>query len=164
MRKLYIIGDISQEGYLDFAKKLDKLEEESKEKIVVELGSDGGSPSAGLMYFDRIRASECKIIIHAIGTIQSAAIIVLAAGDFRIGHTGTDYMVHEGREYIKGTFTTSDLKDKAKKAIRFEWHWENLMELRTGTPAAKWRALSRKETFFNSERALALGLIDFIQI
>ena len=155
--RLYIIGDITQESYLDFTKE---LHESQSEDIIIELTSDGGCALTAMAFYDRIRSCGKNVTIEARGNVGSAAVLILAAGHIRLMSPNAWVYLHE--EQLDGTeaegLGASLHKASIERVFRLENRWNKLLEDATGTSAEIWEDLNRKITRLDREECLTLGL------
>jgi ATP-dependent Clp protease, protease subunit len=160
-RKLYINGEISNESYLVFAKKLSRLEVNYPgQTIQVEITSDGGDSESGLAFFDRIRNSPNQIVTVAYGLVASAASLVFAAGHKRFMAPNAWLMVHE--ESLKMSDKVSTLERDIKHFREIEDQYSTLMAGVSTTDKTEWDRLNTNETYINAKYALQLGIADGI--
>ncbi len=163
--KLYITGEINGENFGIFSRDLSIVEGDYSVAdaliLEVELCSSGGLPEAAMAYASRIRDSTLNVNIRAYGGVESAAVLVLAAGDHRIMDRHARVMVHETSvEDFSGT--VSQLEKRAAQLRASETQWNELMAFMTHTSAEKWAVLHKEETILTPEECLKLGLIDEI--
>ncbi len=169
MSKIYIVGDINHEAYLEFSKKLSKLERRGDKTIQIVLSSDGGDGMVGLAFYDRIRLSKDlghTIRITAIGLVASAAVIILAAGtkgERRMTREAW-VMVHDdtpnphdvkNRRLVEIEKTTAHLR-------RIENQWNHILAENTKSIESHWDLLHKEETYLSAGECFYLGLIEEI--
>ena len=160
-RKLYINGEISNESFLLFSKKLSRLEVLFPgQAIQVEITSDGGDSEAGLAFFDRIRNSPSPIVTVAYGLVASAASLVFAAGHKRFMAPNAWLMVHE--ETPKLCSTVSAMEKDLKHFRVIEDQYSTLMASVSTTDKHQWDRLNMNETYISAEECLKLGIADGI--
>jgi ATP-dependent Clp endopeptidase proteolytic subunit ClpP len=161
-RKIYITGDIDEQSYLAFSKRLTVLENDKKSgtKVEVELSSGGGETYYGLAFASRMRLAKCPLHVTAHGLVASAAVLILAYGTkgFRFMTREARVMVHEDSAKLKGEKTY--LKKEIAEIEALDDHWNELMEARTGTLAREWIELDKSTTYLSAEECLNLGLVD----
>lgn len=158
-RVIRIIGTIDEDAFNLFDEMLAELENEAKEPIKVILMSSGGDAYSALAFYDRIRLSPCVIHVRGYGCIMSAAVLILAAGDYRCMAENAWVMVHEDVGKIKhGSVVEAEREVKQLRAL--EDQWNKLLESRTGTTALKWSELHKATTYLNSTQCLELDLVD----
>ena len=63
--------------------------------ITVCITSPGGDPSQALFAYEILRALPVPLHTHAIGSVQSAACIILLAGEQRRASPGANFLFHE---------------------------------------------------------------------
>lgn len=160
-RKINIIGDIDNEAYLLFVEQMDALEKGTGD-IEIELSSDGGDAYSALAFFDRIRRSQCDIIIIAHGLVASAAVIILAAGDYRQITANSWVMVHEDTVPFNEDARVTEVEKDVAHSRRLEIQWCELLEKVTGTPQDTWASLHKAETYLTPEDCLRLNLVETI--
>ena len=159
-RELYIVGDISYENYATFAEELSLLEQDNKKPIVVHLTSEGGDPYASLAYAERIRLSPCDIRVVGLGYVASAAVLILASGDWRVLSRESWVMLHEEFSKLSGSVSAKEVEIQQERALEGQCY--RLLGEKTMEVAAHWQSLHKQTTYIGSNRALLLGLIDEI--
>jgi ATP-dependent protease ClpP protease subunit len=157
-RKILLLGEVNEEMYRHFTSKLDLLISESYKPVLIELVSEGGDPNIALAISGRMRTCGCQVNVDAFGIVQSAAVAILAAGDFRRLSNSASVMVHDSSDSIKGR--VSQIKDKLAELNAEERRWCKLLEEQTGTPALVWYQLHSKESYLTPSECLQLGLCD----
>lgn len=161
-RKLYIIGDIDEEAYLNFTTQLAELEADGNKDVHVELNSGGGTAFDALAFYSRITTSPCDIIITARGVVMSAAVLILAAGDKRIMAAEAWVMVHEDSVKFKGNIT--NLEKEAKNRRMFENQWNYLLAERTHLSKEQWEAFHKEgDLYLSPNECYKYGLIDEVK-
>lgn len=131
------------------------------ETVSIFLNSEGGSASDAIAMVDYMRTSGRKYSITAFGLCQSAAVIILACGDYRRIAKGTEVMVHE--EYVEEaglTGTLSELEKKVAAMREEEDRWNDLLASKTKVSARYWAGLAKETTYLTAEECLELGLVD----
>lgn len=155
-RKLYLIGDISTEMYIDFTKKLDELTAKSKKPIEIELSSGGGDEDIAFAIYGKMKAAGVKFHITAFGMVQSAAILIFAAGAVRLTDAQTIFMVHESAVEINGE--TSAVRREAQRLDNSEYQFYSIIANRTRLKLSHWMSMARATTYFNAQKAMSYGL------
>lgn len=154
----YLLQDVSEESYRTFAWRLSKTSQNEPFDLIISSG--GGDTDAMWAFHDTILCSKKKITGVAVGICHSAAPLILAACDIRICTPNTQFMVHEDICKIKGS--PSKAVHEIARHQNAEDRWYTAMTLLTKTTLHEWRVLSESETYFDSHRALELGVIDTI--
>lgn len=157
-RKIYIVGEINDEAYLQFSKTLTKFEDISKKPIEIELFSGGGTADAAMAFRGRMKTSPCALHVKAYGLVASAASLILISGDYRSMHKDAMMMIHENSDVYKGR--TTKVEREVQHARRVEDHWNKIFEEDSKMSALSWDNRNRLETFIDAEDCLILGAID----
>lgn len=160
MRKINLIGEINYDLFSKFVEELDTLTSENDDVINVDLCSGGGDENIALAFFDKIRTCPADIHIRALGEIQSAAVLVLAAGDKRRTGPSTVFMVHDSEVETEGS--TLQVAKEASRLEHSEETFYSLLGSRTKLSYAIWRKLSKEVTYFNANKAKEYGLVHSI--
>lgn len=162
-RKIYIVGDINHEAYLQFTKRMCLLEGKGSQRIHIVLSSPGGDAQVALAFYDRIRLSPCPVTITATGLVASAAALILVAPkaikdrsmtenswlmvhDDNLMDTATNLRVHAAVRYVK-------------QLVKFENQWNKLMADNTKLKEDEWDGLHKKETYLNATECVRLGVV-----
>jgi ATP-dependent protease ClpP protease subunit len=166
VKKIYIVGDINEETYRSFSKKLAFVESIVKplsNTVEIELMSDGGSAMTALAFYDRIINSPLTINVTATGAVQSAAVVILAAGDTRRMTRSAWIMVHEDSiTFENETLNVSQIEAYAKNYRKFETQWCRILEGETSASFETWTELHNKTTYLSPEECMKLGIIEKI--
>jgi ATP-dependent Clp protease protease subunit len=164
-KKIYVIGDIDEEAYETFSKRLTVLEEKQHEKalwIRLELNSSGGSAIDAIAFYDRMRFSPFNFVVTVYGCAYSAAVLILAGGDHRRMSKNSWVMVHEDEYPAEDGVRVSRLKQVADHGRRLEDQWNELMSSGSDASPEEWAKLHKAETYLSAEECLGLGLIEEI--
>ncbi len=159
-RKIYITGEINDEAFVKFNRRLSRLEQDPYSHIYIDLTSEGGEAYAALAFFDRIRSSPCMISITAYGYVASAAVLILSAGDTRVMSSSSWLMVHEDSTTVDTNMTVSQVEKDAAHSRRMEDQWCKLLASVTTTNESVWASLHKNETYLTAQECLELGIID----
>ena len=160
MRKIYLVGSIDEEAFLNFCEKLDELEASPK-PVEMILNSPGGSALDALAFYSRIKNSKCPINITVYGCCYSAAVLVLAAGHARRMTRESWVMVHEDSTTLKNRDTTN-IEKEADQMRRNENQWNALLEKNSNITFQKWEYMHKSTTYLNARECLEIGLIEEI--
>lgn len=159
--KIYIVGNITEEAFLDFTQKLTVLELAGFKEVFVELSSGGGNAYDALAFYSRIRLSPCKITVTAIGLVASAAVLILAGADRRCMAREAWVMTHED-ETNKFTGKVTALEEHAKHLRNMENQWNELLAKHTKISLSGWTQVNKKDFYMTAQDCLRYGLIEEI--
>lgn len=160
MSTIYIVGDIDS----DMVKYVsESLEEKTSmiDPVRVELHSTGGTAYDALAIYHLFKSSQHHIIVEAFGTVQSAAVLILAAGDFRYIAPETVLMVHEDSD-CEPLGSLTNARKMSKQMLKEEHQWAQVLSSCTKTSAIKWYRMHKKTTYLTAIQAIELGLADEI--
>lgn len=158
-KRLFLIGAIDDSLYLKFSEELYELEKLGVKEVEIELVSEGGDADIALAFFHRIKTTPVKIVMVARGSVQSAAVLILAAGHYRKMSEQAYVMVHEDTS-CKLSDYTSQVKVFSKHLDDMEDRWARLLESVTTTKQEMWREFHRETTYLTARDCLRYGLVD----
>lgn len=151
---LNIIGAIDEDTYKTV---VEFLHDAKGKDVVIAIHSGGGEDMDSLAIYSALRYYKGGVTTIAIGQVQSAAVLIYAAGDKRLSHKDTWFMVDEDAGKLNGSVT--ELRKEAAQLVRLEDHWAKIMELQTGVPARMWTEISNSTTYLDSVEAHEYGLV-----
>jgi ATP-dependent Clp protease, protease subunit len=137
------------------------LESENPEKdIALYINSPGGSVSAGMAIYDTMQFIKPDISTICIGVAASMGALLLAGGS-----KGKRYMLPNSRAMIHqpsgGTQgQATDISIQAREILILRERLNNILAHHTGQTPEKIAADTERDTWMNSEAAVAYGLID----
>lgn len=160
IRVIPLIGDFDEELFSNFLEAFHEADSKRGD-IVINIHSGGGSVDVGIALHDVIRTSHNKVITVGLGAVSSMAVLVLAAGDYRLVTEGTTLLIHDGTVNLKNSLLKA--KDHLQEQIRLHnWYADRLAE-RSRLSAAEWRAkMEASEWFLDANGAVGTGLVDEI--
>lgn len=159
-RKIYISGEINNDLFIRFSRKLALLEKESDDRVEIEIISEGGDSYTALAFFDRIYSSKCMITTKAYGLVASAATLIFAAGDNRLIGKNAWLMVHEDSISGLDDKKVSEIEKDAKHSRIIENQWCTILEATTTTPFEIWEQLNKEEAYLSAAQCIELGIAD----
>jgi len=160
-RIVYVVGETSQEQAIQFEKNLRFLVDiDSKKEVTIIIISDGGCWYSAQSIYDTMTQCKTPITTIATGSVASAATIVFLAGDTRIAHPHTTFLVHDvtHTSEAKATDVEAELKEVKRQGIVM---WD-LYAKHTNKTKAYWKKKCVGEYYFSAEEALDIGFVDTI--
>jgi len=161
-RTIHIRGEITEDAFIAFRKKVLARRKESKKPVEVILTSGGGDAYAALAFHDFISHLDVDIHIHATGLVASAAVLILAAGHRRTMSANSWVMCHEDQPTYEAEARVTQLERDVAHSRRLENQWNDLLAFSTNASKTKWEDIHKIETYLNARDCQALGLIDDI--
>lgn len=122
----------------------------------ITICSTGGDAKIGLAIAGLIKTIDLPVTTYAFGTIESAAVLIFAAGGTRRMSRMAWAMIHESSAEHDGN--SSSMVSAAQQMEREDRHWNKFMEEFTGTPEYEWAKLDEAETYLDAEECLKLKL------
>lgn len=159
-KTLRLIGQVNDDMVYLVDEFLSNAEANKAQRVEFLICSEGGHAMCGLAIYDRMRQSPVKITVKALGNCNSAATIILIAGDKRLMGENGWFMVHDTTTKVKGD--THTIVRAGKQAEREETQWALILSKHSSPDYAAWREYSKNTTFFNAVECLNLGIIDSI--
>lgn len=130
--------------------------------ISLYINSPGGSFTAMTAVYDTMRFVTCDIETVCLGQAASAASVLLAAGTpgKRLALPNARILIHQPAlaEPVRGQAT--DLEIQANEMLRTRDMLEELYVEHTGQPRERITADLERDTVFDTEDAIAYGMID----
>lgn len=136
-------------------------------KVIVIIGSPGGSAFAGIGIADTILSLKRQGIAtegHALGSVCSAAVPILAACEKRYALGNCLFMVH--RASLSKYFSKESIKDIRSQQNMLEMLSERYIDILvrgSNLTAEEWEEKEKATTWFTPEEAMEWGLIHEIR-
>ena len=131
-----------------------------KKDIRLYINSPGGGAYAGLAIYDTIRQLKPNIQTIAIGTVASAATLLLAAGTkgkrFSLPHT----VIHMHQPIGQAQGQASDIEIDAKEILRLKRLFTEILSKHTEQTTKKITRDSDRDFYMTAEQAKEYGIID----
>jgi ATP-dependent protease ClpP protease subunit len=156
MNTFHLIGEINYIKVKKFAEFLENLD---GNYAVVNICSEGGIEAAGRALAGmimQVRGAGCRVTTVAHGCVESAAVLVFAAGEHRCMSRTATCMVHESSLGIEGNSTS--IRKAGKELEASEKFWCTHLATMTGTEESTWMKLHEKESQLYPDECLKLNL------
>lgn len=154
-------GEVDGQVTKDFLESFAILDSEPG-PIKVIICSDGGWFSGGMAIYEAIRSSRNTVTTQGLGTVGSIAVLILQAGDKRLIGEHTTIFLHETSIHFEGGVTSA--KAMVDETERLHKTYCNLLANRSGADIGIIGRLCKTETYLTAKEALALGLVDGVQV
>lgn len=162
--KISFTGSVNEENVRTFINEIKKLDEKFPEcsSLTIYISSPGGSVDIAVELFYFLKLLDCNVRTVNISCVNSAAIIIFAAGDERICLPCSSFYVHSITKHLNGDFTAADLLREVKEMSANTDKVATLLEGTSNKNKFYWKRLMRKGCLLTSQRAKELGLVNDI--
>ena len=162
--KISFTGSVDEENVRAFINEIKNVTEEFPDSsaLTIYISSPGGNIDIAIELFHFLKLLDCSIRMVNISCVNSAAIIVFAAGTERISLPCSSFYVHAVTKKLNGTFTAYDLLREAKEMTA---NTEKIASILTGISnknQSYWKRLMRKGCLLTAQKAKELGLVNDI--
>ncbi|MBR7106217.1 MAG: ATP-dependent Clp protease proteolytic subunit [Opitutales bacterium] len=108
--KINFLGGVTEENVRTFINEIKNLVEKNPDatSLTIYISSPGGSVDIAVELFHFLKLLDCKVKTVNISCVNSAAIIIFAAGTERISLPCSSFYVHSITKELNGNFTAAD--------------------------------------------------------
>lgn len=156
-RTILLCEDIGPETVHGMLEALLALDAEDGD-IEVRICSDGGWTQGAMAIYDAIRACRNRVTTIGTGSIGSAAVLVLQAGDTRLLTPNATIYLHQTSYDGGGSVAT--MKAMADETERIHKQYCSLISHRSGIDLPVFMKMCEGDKFIEPLGACAVGLID----
>ena len=162
--KINFIGNVDEQNVRAFINEIKTLTEQNPNstELTIYISSPGGSVDIAIELFNFLKLLNCKIRTVNISCINSAAIIIFAAGSERISLPCSSFYVHSITKHLNGHFTAYDLLREAKEIKANTDKVATILEHTSNKNKTYWKRLMRKGCLLTSQQAKELGMVNDI--
>ncbi len=162
--KISFTGSVNEKNVRAFITEIKNLVEKNPESnsLTIYISSPGGNVDIAVELFNFLKLLECKITTVNISCVNSAAVIIFAAGTERICLPCSSFYVHSVTKNLNGTFTAADLLREVKEMSANTDKIASILESASNKNKSYWKRLMRKGCLLTSQKARELGLINDI--
>ncbi|MGN1120207.1 MAG: ClpP family protease [Oscillospiraceae bacterium] len=159
-RKVFLIGEITEQSAMDIVLQLDYLSRVSDEPITMVISSGGGSVSAGFAIIDAMKRSGVDIITVVTGLAASMAAVIASCGTKgkRRITPYAEMMIHQPLGGISGQAT--DIENSAHHIVATKKRLSLLLSDNTGKPLKKILSDCERDYYLTAQEAISYGLAD----
>ena len=110
-------GGVNEKNVRAFITEIKNLVEKNPESdsLTIYISSPGGNVDIAVEFFNFLKLLDCKITTVNISCVNSAAIIIFAAGTERISLPCSSFYVHSVTKNLNGDFNAADLLREVKE-------------------------------------------------
>lgn len=162
--KISFTGSVNEENVRTFINEIKNLTEKFPDStaLTVYISSPGGNVDIAVELFNFLKLLDCKVRTVNISCVNSASIIIFAAGTERISLPCSSFYVHSITKNLNGNFTADDLLREAKEMAANTDKVATILAGISNKSKSYWKRLMRKGILLTSQKAKELGLIDDI--
>ena len=154
----FLIGAVMPDQLRQLVRFLHEDVPENAACVDVLIESEGGSVAVALAMARLLKALPCPVRTWNLSNVDSAAIVVFAAGIDRFCAPGGGFFFHPvGREVV-GAKTAEEFRKIADEIDSDERQVAEFMAESTGSSAETWQVLMRTSRTMSAEEAMATGL------
>jgi ATP-dependent Clp protease protease subunit len=160
-RIVFMVGEISYRVATEVIMKmlyLDNLKRVSE--ISLYINSPGGHVDDTMAIYDTMQFIGSPVATYCIGSAQSGAAVILAAGTKGKRHAlpHAKMMLHQPWGGMSGA--AADIKIQAEEILKAKAMITQILAKHTGQPIEKITAETERDRYLSAQEALAYGLID----
>ena len=133
---------------------------QSGEKVIL-LNSGGGSLLEGLAIHDYLKNNAKDVTIIGNGLVASAATIIMAGVNQRIGTKSSRYVIHNPYTVVEGDAAT--MQKMANELASFELTTANIYSQTFNKPVNEILDIMKQDIMLTVDEAMSLGLVTEIQ-
>lgn len=162
-RILFLWGEINPPSAGSLIMHLLELQAKSPTQDVgVYINSPGGSVDDTLAIYDTIQFLTCDVATYCVGTAQSGAALILAAGakGKRYALPHSKMMIHQPWGGVTGQ--ASDIQIQAEEIIKSKRTLNEILAAHTGRSVEQIQEETERDRYMNPTEALDYGLVDEI--
>lgn len=162
-REIWLSGQIDSDTADSINSQLLYLTADSPDKdITIYINSPGGQVNPGLAIYDVMQAIPCKIRTVCIGTAASMAAVLFAAGDRREILPHGEILIHDPLVPRGVSGSALEVQEKSSRLMDTRKILCGILARHTGKTLNQIYRVSRKDTWFEAEKAVAFGLADAV--
>ena len=162
--KISFTGSINEENVRAFINEIKNLVDKNPDatSLTIYISSPGGNVDIAVELFHFLKLLDCHVRTVNTSCVNSAAIIVFAAGTERISLPCSSFYVHSITKNLNGNFTAADLLREAKEMSTNTDKVATILANTSNKSKAYWKRLMRKGCLLTSQKAKELSLVNNI--
>jgi ATP-dependent Clp protease protease subunit len=150
-------GEVCEEMFQGLVHRLMALGNSGKayKQLTIVLNTYGGDLYQALAIYDLIKIQPMKTIVQCNGPVMSAGTVILQAGDERTITQQSCLMYHFGQQVAESQQGVAHLSEINKQV-------KHIYKEKTKVSQKTINSWFEKETYYNAQEALRLGIVDRI--
>lgn len=159
--KISFTGSVNEENVRAFINEIKILVEKNPDStaLTVYISSPGGNVDIAVELFHFLKLLDCKVRTVNISCVNSAAIIIFAAGAERISLPCSSFYVHAVTKNLNGNFTADDLLREAREMSANTDKIATILADISNKNKSYWKRLMRRGYLLTAQKAKELGLV-----
>jgi ATP-dependent Clp protease, protease subunit len=133
------------------------------DEIIIQISSTGGSSDHGLLAYNYLRQVNVTKTTIGMGNVDSAAVMIFAAGDRRLAMPSCRFLLHEALTTVTGTFNGTKLHEIANLNERITKDYCKVVSKVTGKTLRMVEKKVKTGQVMSSEDAKHYGLAQELQ-
>jgi len=160
-KTISITGLITEETIRHLIDDLNQIKNK-KTNMRIFISSNGGDPYYTMGAYDLIRSLPNYVTTIGTGSVCSAAVLILQAGDKRLITPNTTIMIHDVRMEITSEVKYNEMKYEVIEMKRMRKLFIDLLAQKLKIEKRKIVAMimQSKDTYFNVKDAIEAGIVD----
>ena len=163
IRRIIVSGPIIDQMAAYFLDQLTFFEySECGAPVNIYINSPGGAVDSALAMLDAMTTCSCPIRTIGMGSVASAAVLLLAAGDKgnRVISENCRVMIHQCSSGLGGN--TAELENELQEVQRLQDIYNNLLSKYTGQKVAKIKSDMAQNYYMGAQETINYGIADKI--
>ncbi|MGO5024546.1 ClpP family protease [Lawsonibacter sp. LCP25S3_G6] len=162
-REIWLSGEIDRDTADSINSQLLYLAADSPDKeITIYINSPGGQVNPGLAIYDVMQAIPCSIRTVCVGTAASMAALLFSAGNRREILQHGEILIHDPLVPRGVSGSALEVQEKSSRLMGVRKIICSILAKHTGKTLKQIYQVSRKDTWFEAEKAVEFGLADAV--
>ena len=162
--KISFNGSVNEENVRAFITEIKNLVDKNPDatSLTIYISSPGGSVDIAVELFNFLKLLDCKVRTVNTSYVNSAAIIIFAAGKERIILSYSSFYIHSITKNLNGNFTADDL---LREATEMSTNTDKVATILAGISnkhKSYWKRLMKKGYLLTPQKAKEVGLVNDI--
>lgn len=162
--KINFTGSVNEENVRAFINEIKSLGEQNpaSNSLTIYISSPGGNVDIAVELYHFLKLLDCTVRTVNTSFVNSAAIIIFAAGDERISLSCSSFYVHAITKNLNGNYTAAELLREAKEMSANTEKVATILAQTSNKNKTYWKRLMCRGYLMTSPRAKELGLVNDI--
>ena len=131
----------------------------SFDELIIQISSPGGSSDHGLLAYNFLKQVNIQKTTIAMGNVDSAAVMIFAAGDKRVAVESCRFLLHQALGTFSGQFSWIKMAELSKLLKKITHDYCAVIAKVCAKPLVGIKGKVNKGVVLSSEEAKHLGLV-----